>query len=642
MNRHFRGAAWLVVATGAILVLTIGAVLAHEGRPIDDYRLVVGWLEEPAYEGSQNAVSVRVNKIVEGEEGAEGEAEEGEHGPPGHHGEEPESTPAMSHEEEESSESEDHHGAEESDSDQGSSHHGTEDSDSDQSSGHDDPTPAPLMTGDPQHEGDGQSMVSGMSGEEDEHHGGTTEAENAMSVSVQVLADSVSGVNVRIAPQGFTFAPGNVNGTHVDGEGHAHIYVDGVKISRVYTPWYYLGDVEPGDHEIRVTLNANSHNEYTFNGEKVEATTHFTVTEPHGHSHAPETRAAENQMSVNISLEPDFLGGANLFVETDGFTFAPQNVGKAHSAAEGYGHVYVNGVKIGRIYGEAMQLGNLAVGENEVRVSLYTNDHSSYTWSGNAVEATTTIDTEPEMGGAGYGNPPSASHEMGEESDGDAKIDSDHNHHGMTYEGEDSDMAEQDENGDETDHQSSGHSSMLPQQGAGKPLASIAGQDEGVSIPVEGLEGSLQVEVTHVATGTSRTLDLEAAWGDPGHYVVGLIPTASGVYEFRVFGTIEGTAIDETFVSQGGGGDFDDIQSSAALQFPEHLPEMREIVGAVQGARDIAQQAQDTALAVQTGGTTADGGGSNVLAIVALIIGIAGVVLGTGGVYLAVRARQAQ
>ena len=159
-----------------------------------------------------------------------------------------------------------------------------------------------------------------------------------------------------------------------------------------------------------------------------------------------------------------------------------------------------------------------------------------------------------------------------------------------------------------------------------------------MAVPVEGLEGNLQVEVTHVATGTSRTFDLEAAWGDPGHYVAGVIPTASGVYEFRIFGSIEGTPIDETFVSAGGGGDFDDIQSSADLQFPEQLPELREVVGAAQGARDIAQQAQDAALAAQAGG---DGDGSvDALTVVALIIGIVGALLGAGGVYLAVQARR--
>ena len=159
-----------------------------------------------------------------------------------------------------------------------------------------------------------------------------------------------------------------------------------------------------------------------------------------------------------------------------------------------------------------------------------------------------------------------------------------------------------------------------------------------MAVPVEGLEGSLQVEVTHAASGASRVLDLRAAWNDPGHYVAGLIPTASGVYEFRVFGTIEGTAVDETFVSTGAGGDFDDVQTSVEIQFPEQLPELREVVAAAQGARNMAQQAQDTALAAQEGTTGA--GSGNALAVVALIIGIVGAVLGAGGVFLALRARQ--
>ena len=39
---------------------------------------------------------------------------------------------------------------------------------------------------------------------------------------------------------------------HVDGEGHTHLYIDGEKITRVYSNWYYLGKLEPGEHTIRV------------------------------------------------------------------------------------------------------------------------------------------------------------------------------------------------------------------------------------------------------------------------------------------------------------------------------------------------------------------------------------------------------
>ena len=36
------------------------------------------------------------------------------------------------------------------------------------------------------------------------------------------------------------FAPENVNQADVDGQGHAHIYVDGEKVSRVYGERFHL------------------------------------------------------------------------------------------------------------------------------------------------------------------------------------------------------------------------------------------------------------------------------------------------------------------------------------------------------------------------------------------------------------------
>ena len=359
-----------------------------------------------------------------------------------------------------------------------------------------------------------------------------------------------------------------------------------------------------------MTLNANSHPEYIWNGELVEATTRILIPDLSGTERgdqAPETVEAGASMSVSIRVEPDPLGGANLFItDTPGFSFAPQNVGGDHVQGEGYALVYVNGVKVSRVYGNAHQLGQMAEGNNEVRVTLNANNHAQYTWNSQPVEATVAVEIEAGMGGAGY--------------DGDSSMKMDNgDHHGGT---------------EDRDAQSS---VILPPSGSGKPLASMAGQDEGVAVPVEGLEQTLQVEVTHVASGASRVLDLHVAWGDPGHYVAGLIPTASGVYEFRVFGTIEGVEIDETFVSAGAGGDFDDVQTSADLQFPVQLPELREVESGVRGAIQTAQEAQDAALAAQ-----ADGGPGNTLTIVALIVGIVGAVLGAGGIFFGIRARQSQ
>jgi hypothetical protein len=153
-----------------------------------------------------------------------------------------------------------------------------------------------------------------------------------------------------------------------------------------------------------------------------------------------------------------------------------------------------------------------------------------------------------------------------------------------------------------------------------------------VEVPVEGLETSLQAEITHVSTGVSKTLDLRTIFREPGHYTADLMPTAPGVYQFRIFGTIEDLKVDETFVSEGGGGGFGDIQSSGELQFPQKVTEVREVEGAVRGAQDTAQQAQVTAV-------EADGKASSArtLGIIGIVLGAVGIASGVGGAAVGMR-----
>ena len=160
-----------------------------------------------------------------------------------------------------------------------------------------------------------------------------------------------------------------------------------------------------------------------------------------------------------------------------------------------------------------------------------------------------------------------------------------------------------------------------------------SGGHHGESDAVEGLEGTLQVEITHVSTGASRVLRLRADSYEPGRYIADLIPTVPGVYQFRLFGTIEGNRVDETFISKGGGGSFDDIVSATALHFPETLPELRELEGAVRGAMSAAQQAQDAALAASEGDDDSDAP----LLITAIALGAAGVLLGGAGLAMGIR-----
>ena len=148
-----------------------------------------------------------------------------------------------------------------------------------------------------------------MARSEGHAHDGVVETAD-MSVEVTAEADPIDGINVRISPQGFVFAPESVNLADVDGEGHAHIYVNGEKVGRVYGERFHLTGVAPGEREIRVTLNANSHSAYAVDGQVVQAVTRISVPnlppapEEVGQVEAPAP------MAVEISLSPDPLGVA--------------------------------------------------------------------------------------------------------------------------------------------------------------------------------------------------------------------------------------------------------------------------------------------------------------------------------------------
>ena len=155
-----------------------------------------------------------------------------------------------------------------------------------------------------------------------------------------------------------------------------------------------------------------------------------------------------------------------------------------------------------------------------------------------------------------------------------------------------------------------------------------ADDHHGDSGAVKGLENTLQLEVVYASTGASRIVTLSADPDEPGRYTADLIPSAPGVYEVRVFGAIAGTLVDETFTSEGGGGDFDDIQSPVALHFPEELPSAREMESAVRGAINTAEEARDAAEE-----------GPGMLPVLALLFGISGTVLGVVGLVVGLRRR---
>ncbi len=155
-------------------------------------------------------------------------------------------------------------------------------------------------------------------------------------------------------------------------------------------------------------------------------------------------------------------------------------------------------------------------------------------------------------------------------------------------------------------------------------ISGATGQTATPANRVTGLGTTLEVELTHLSTSTSKSMPLTEMFDDPGHYVAEFIPTAPGDYRVRFFGSIEGNPIDETFDS--GPDTFDTVVASDAIQFPVVLESNREIQNAAQGALDAAQILEDD---LATTSSTASLG---------MVIGIVGVAFGVIALALSILA----
>jgi hypothetical protein len=97
------------------------------------------------------------------------------------------------------------------------------------------------------------------------------------SLTLTVHKDPKAGWNLQVQVENFRFAPEHASTPHVPGEGHAHLFIDGKKITRLYGEWYHIPNLTPGTHKITVTLNANSHEDLMVKGKVVSDTQEIRV-----------------------------------------------------------------------------------------------------------------------------------------------------------------------------------------------------------------------------------------------------------------------------------------------------------------------------------------------------------------------------
>ncbi len=99
----------------------------------------------------------------------------------------------------------------------------------------------------------------------------------APSLEITLHPDGPQSRNLHIQTSNFAFSPEGVNGPHVPGEGHAHIYINNVKVARAYSPWMQLQALPQGTHIVRVTLNANDHSQLAVDGAPIEAMAELVI-----------------------------------------------------------------------------------------------------------------------------------------------------------------------------------------------------------------------------------------------------------------------------------------------------------------------------------------------------------------------------
>jgi len=83
--------------------------------------------------------------------------------------------------------------------------------------------------------------------------------------------------------------------------------------------------------------------------------------------------------------------------------------------------------------------------------------------------------------------------------------------------------------------------------------------------PVAGLEQTLKAEVGYGDSDVVMEMPLRPRYNQPGAYAAYFLPARAGDYRFRIYGMVQGKAVDETFRSGAG---FSGVENGKALSFP--------------------------------------------------------------------------
>lgn len=107
-------------------------------------------------------------------------------------------------------------------------------------------------------------------------------------------------------------------------------------------------------------------------------------------NHADVVEANDPLPGVAMTVEANDNGWI-IRLETTNFTFSQQSVDEPHQNGVGHGHLYLNGLKLQRIFEKEVKIGELPPGAYEFFISLNSNDHRAYVKDGRFIGAAASI-----------------------------------------------------------------------------------------------------------------------------------------------------------------------------------------------------------------------------------------------------------
>ena len=212
------------------------------------------------------------------------------------------------------------------------------------------------------------------------------EGDEQPSLYLSVQPHDIYGWVVIYNANNFTFNAENASNQHIPGEGHGHLYVNDVKIARLYGEPYYLRDLNMGANTIRITLNTNNHLSYVFNGAAIEKNVEIIVEKKV--ENISKINLTEKEWSkeilpkVKIEVVKDKMKGWNLNIKAKNYAL---NEFDFESKSRGCFLLSINNENITKIFGNNYHIGMLPKEHDIVKVLLMADNSSIYTYKDAAI-----------------------------------------------------------------------------------------------------------------------------------------------------------------------------------------------------------------------------------------------------------------